>query len=143
MKENILQKIAKHLKMRFPATQISEDLGYSKSAISQFLNNKKEISEKFRKQFEEFYNVKFSDFEEENNILEETEPVYETGYDRKIAEAEKKIADLETKLTSNDPNLTPLAAEQIKDIITILYKEIKILSQAKISRMEDEMEDNK
>ena len=131
MEENILLKIAKHLKMRFPATQISEDLSYSKSAISQFLNNKKEISEKFKKQFEAFYNVKFSDFEEENNIISEPEVVYETSYDRNIAIAKERIKEFENKLKSKDPDLTPLAIQQIKAIIEGLYEEISIHQEAK------------
>lgn len=136
MEENILQKVAKHLKMRFPATQISEDLSYSKSAISQFLNNKKEISEKFKKQFEAFYNIKFSDFEEENNIISEAEAVYETSQDRLIAIAEEKIKEKEAKLKSNVPDLTPLAIEMIKRIIEGLYEEIAILQEAKNDYLE-------
>lgn len=50
--------------MRFPVTQISQDLGYSKGVVSEYFNNKRELSDKFRRQFENHYKIKFSDFEE-------------------------------------------------------------------------------
>lgn len=131
MKENVLKKIAKHLKMRFPTSQISKDLNYSQGVISQYLNDKKEISDNFRKDFEKFYNVKFSDFEEENNIISEPETIYETSYDRNIAIAEERIKEFENKLKSKDPDLTPLAIQQIKTIIEGIYKEISIHQEAK------------
>lgn len=67
MNETILKKIAKDLKMRFPSAQISNDLQYSKGVISQYLNGKRELSENFKEMFENFYNVKFSDYENDIN----------------------------------------------------------------------------
>lgn len=63
MNENKLKIITKHLNIRFPTAQISKDLNYSQGVISQYLNGKRELSENFIKEFENFYNVKFSDFE--------------------------------------------------------------------------------
>lgn len=52
--------------MRFPTTQISQDLGYSKGVVSEYFNNKKEISGNFRELFEKKYQIKFSDFEKDD-----------------------------------------------------------------------------
>lgn len=65
MIENNLKKISRHLKLRFPVTQISQDLGYSKGVVSEYYNNKRELSENFKEQFENYYKIKFSDFEEQ------------------------------------------------------------------------------
>lgn len=67
MNENKLKIIAKHLNIRFPTAQISKDLNYSQGVISQYLNGKRDLSENFIKEFEKFYNVKFSDFEKNND----------------------------------------------------------------------------
>lgn len=66
MIENNLKKISRYLKMRFPTTQISQDLGYSKGVVSEYFNNKKEISGNFRELFEKKYQIKFSDFEKDD-----------------------------------------------------------------------------
>lgn len=60
---NILEKIAKDLNIRFPIARFSKDLEYSKGVISQYYNGKREISEEFKKKFENFYNIKFSNYE--------------------------------------------------------------------------------
>lgn len=66
MIENNLKKISRYLKMRFPTTQISQDLGYSKGVVSEYFNNKKEMSGNFRELFEKKYQIKFSDFEKDD-----------------------------------------------------------------------------
>lgn len=66
-----------------------------------------------------------------SNVVNEPAAVYETGFDKKITDAEKRIKELEQKLKSNDPDLTPLAIEMIKKIIESLYKEISIHQEAK------------
>nr|WP_299067079.1 hypothetical protein [uncultured Allomuricauda sp.] len=60
--EKILERIANYLNIRFPVATFSKDLEYSKGVVSQYYNGKREISESFRKSFENYYNIKFSDF---------------------------------------------------------------------------------
>ena len=64
MIKNNLKIISEHLKMRYPVTQIARDLGWSKGQVSQYFNDKIEMSENFKKEFANFYNINFSDFEE-------------------------------------------------------------------------------
>ena len=66
MKNKVLSNIAKHLGMKFPIAGFANDLGYSKGIVSEYYNNKKEISDKFIEKIEEVYNIKFIDFIEDN-----------------------------------------------------------------------------
>lgn len=63
MKENILKKIAEHLGIRFPIATFSKDLSFSKGVVSEYYNGKKAISNNFKERFENFYGIKFEDFE--------------------------------------------------------------------------------
>lgn len=60
-----LEKAANHLKMRFPIAKISKDLGFSKSNVSEYYNGKREMSQNFKEQFENFYKIRLEDFENE------------------------------------------------------------------------------
>ena len=91
--------------MRFPVTKISQDLGYSKGVVSEYFNNKRELSEKFRQQFENHYKIKFSDFHDppkdetnfKNNNPEHMRDLL-NAQERIIASMEKTISTLEDRI---------------------------------------------
>ena len=59
-----LQRIVDYLNLRFPVAELSEELGYSKSAVSNYLSGKKPVSESFVKSIENKYNINGADFTE-------------------------------------------------------------------------------
>lgn len=58
--ENFL-KAVESLGLRFPVATISKDTGYNTSIVSEYLNSKKQVSEKFAKVFCEVYNLDFAE----------------------------------------------------------------------------------
>lgn len=62
MPNKALENLSKHLGFRFPIARLSEDTGYSKGAVSEYYNEKKEISKKFILKLEETYNINFENF---------------------------------------------------------------------------------
>lgn len=66
MEKDILKKIAEHLHIRFPIATFSKDLGFSKGVVSEYYNGKKTISNNFKEHMENFYQIKFEDFQEKN-----------------------------------------------------------------------------
>lgn len=57
-----LQKIIAFLGLRFPVAEFSRELGYSKSAVSNYINGNKPLSESFVRALEKRYKLKFEDF---------------------------------------------------------------------------------
>lgn len=53
------------MKLKHPVTDISNALGWSKGQVSQYYNDKIEMSANFKETFENHYKIKFSDFEEQ------------------------------------------------------------------------------
>lgn len=68
MINNNLKKITSNLGMRFPIAQISKDLEYSKGIVSEYYNNKKELSENFKEQFANFYKIPLESFKDKIEI---------------------------------------------------------------------------
>ena len=62
MIDNKLKEIATKLNIRFPNADFSQNLGFSKGVVSEYLNNKKQLSQNFIEQLENFYNIKYHDF---------------------------------------------------------------------------------
>ena len=105
MIKNNLKIIAKHLKMKHPVTQISNDIGWSKGQVSQYYNDKLPMSANFKEEFANFYKIDFSDFEDTPNKTD-----YKTQIDidymknllnaqeRIIASMEKTISTLEDRI---------------------------------------------
>ncbi|AGO47836.1 helix-turn-helix domain containing protein [Cellulophaga phage phi46:1] len=57
-----IQKVAAYLQIRFPVAEFSRELNYSKSAISNYLNGNKPISQSFVDAIEKTYKIKVADF---------------------------------------------------------------------------------
>lgn len=98
--ENNLKETADKLGLRFPIAQISKDLNYSKGVISQYYNNKKELSENFINHFESFYNVKISKITSSNDssssILSNNEELDKLDY---VADLKKQIEFLKKQVS--------------------------------------------
>lgn len=61
-KAEILKKMIDYLEIRFPVKELSETLGYSKGAVSNYLNGNKPVSESFVHSLENHYNISYGDF---------------------------------------------------------------------------------
>ncbi len=61
-------ELADALKIRFPVAKISKDTGYKSSIVSEYLNGKKNVSEKFMRIFCETYGY---DYKKENERLQQ------------------------------------------------------------------------
>ncbi|SDT46475.1 hypothetical protein SAMN05192545_3947 [Maribacter dokdonensis] len=57
-----LERIISYLQLRFPVAELSSELNYSKSAVSNYLNGNKPISAAFVESLEKHYKIKFEDF---------------------------------------------------------------------------------
>jgi transcriptional regulator with XRE-family HTH domain len=68
----IFQNATRKLRLRFPVAEISTKTGYAKGGISDFLNNKKPVSDEFLKKFADAYNIKLDDYKdfEEQKVVE-------------------------------------------------------------------------
>lgn len=64
-----LEKIAKHLKMRFPVAEFSRDLGYSKGAVSNYMTGKKPVSTSFVRSIENHYKINADEFTDAGALL--------------------------------------------------------------------------
>jgi phage repressor protein C with HTH and peptisase S24 domain len=80
----IFQNATRKLRLRFPVAEISTKTGYAKGGISDFLNNKKPVSDEFLKKFADAYNIKLDDYKdfEDQKVVEPKEstrqiPFYE------------------------------------------------------------------
>lgn len=60
--KELLQKIADYLQLRFPVAEFSEELGYSKGAVSNYMSGNKPVSENFIRSIENHYKIKVEDF---------------------------------------------------------------------------------
>ena len=105
MIKNNLKKISKHLKLKHPVTDISNTLGWSKGQVSQYLNDKVEMSANFKEEFAKHYKIDFSDFEDDNRKDDDyltKNPKYMRdllkAQERTISSMEKTIATLEDKI---------------------------------------------
>lgn len=104
----------KKLTLKFPASEIAEKTGYSRSNVSYFLNGKRQPSRKF---IEKFYEVFYKG--EEFNVLDnlsvmEPKELYQSNYSKlvdskdELIEAQKelikalkeRIADLEERVSA-------------------------------------------
>lgn len=74
--ENKLAQVCDKLEIRFPIAELSKNLNYSKSAVSDFYNNKKIMSSKFKERLENYYKIDYKAF------LEEKQAVLRTDFDR-------------------------------------------------------------
>ena len=74
MSESVLKRITKSLGIRFPIAELSRELDYSKGVVSQYYNDKKEMSENFKKLLEKRYRIRVQDFE--NNFVNESKETY-------------------------------------------------------------------
>lgn len=63
MSESVLKRITKSLGIRFPIAELSRELDYSKGVVSQYYNDKKEMSENFKELLENRYRIRVQDFE--------------------------------------------------------------------------------
>lgn len=106
MIKNNLKKISKHLKLKHPVTDISNSLGWSKGQVSQYYNDKIEMSANFKETFANHYKIKFSDFEEpppdEAYSNNQPNPTHMrdllNAQERIIASMEKTISTLEDRI---------------------------------------------
>lgn len=57
-----LEKMIAFLRLRFPVAELSQELGYSRGAVSNYINGKKPISEAFIQAIEQNYGIKAEDF---------------------------------------------------------------------------------
>jgi len=131
------------LKIKFPTAQISKDLNYSQGVISQYINGKREMSENFRAEFEKFYNIKFSDFEDKNENYQKDSEILFSGYDKKINEIKIEIEELNIeskRLKEEDSEGNKKTIEHIKNIIDLNYQRIELILKAKIDQMKDDYE---
>lgn len=119
MKGIDIKKIRKELKLT--QEKLANKLEVSKSLVQKWETNERTP--------DEFYISKIIKLQNNNTVTHTKE--HETGYDKKINEAEARIKELEIKLKSNDPDLTPGAVDSIKKIIEGLYEEISIRQIAK------------
>ena len=69
--DNKLQMIADEKGIRFPNAEFSRNLGFSKGVVSEYLNNKKRVSENFIQCLENFYGINYREFLNANNPVEE------------------------------------------------------------------------
>lgn len=79
LQANFLKAVAS-LDLKKPVTHIHEKTGYSTGLISEYLNEKKDVSEKFAKKFCEVYGF---DFEEMNSNPEFEVKEPDTEYNKK------------------------------------------------------------
>lgn len=77
--------------MRFPKSQISQDLGYSKGIVSGYFNNKKEVSKSFRVLFENKYHIKFSDIEDDDEVQNQCYNLNNLEYMRELLNEKERI----------------------------------------------------
>lgn len=124
-----IKKIRKEL--RLTQEKLAKELNVSKSLVQKW-----ESGERTPDDFIISLIRKIHKNAQEATLLEEPETIYETSYDRNIAIAKERIKEFENKLKSKDPDLTPLAIQQIKTIIEGLYKEISIHQEAKNDYLE-------
>lgn len=73
--QNIFLLEVEKLKLRFPIADIVKKTGYANGNVSEFLNNKKQVSEKFFKAFCEAYNLDFSFLTSEIKISKRKEVI--------------------------------------------------------------------
>lgn len=107
-----LERIIDYLNIRFPVAELSDELGYSRSAVSNYINGKKPISESFIKSLENKYGIRAADFTE-TGIKYRTSP--------------QKIKDLASFIAENQDVL--MQDTLFRTVIESLYlrKEIKKL----------------
>jgi transcriptional regulator with XRE-family HTH domain len=140
MIENYLRELAKYLDFRFPTKKFSEDLGYSKATVNQYLNNNAQISDKFIQKLEEVYNINYRNFvaqmtqstKEPSATYDVVKPdsIKETqllikGFKRVIAKAQEEIKLLESQ------KQTPQIAETITEWQKLIYKVKKDIAEYK------------
>ena len=64
-----LQKAVNYLRLRFPVAELSRELGYHRSSISNWLRGERPLSKQFVKAFEDKFKVKLSDFGDDTDIM--------------------------------------------------------------------------
>lgn len=100
--------------MRFPTTQISQDLGYSKGVVSEYFNNKKEISGNFRELFEKKYQIKFTDFEEDDESQNQYNNLNNPEHMRELLnEKERTIRHMELSISILQDRIKDLERENL------------------------------
>lgn len=62
-------KAVESLNLRFPVAKISKETGYKSAIVSEYLNSKKEVSERFARKFCEVYGFKFEDLTKSNTEI--------------------------------------------------------------------------
>lgn len=62
MIDNKLKEIAKKLNIRFANAELSKNLGFSKGVVSEYLNNKKRVSQNFIEELENYYEINYLEF---------------------------------------------------------------------------------
>jgi len=62
-------EVVESLNFAFPATEISEKIGYSKGKISEYLNNKKKVPKAFLLKFCKAYKLNYDALFKENEIM--------------------------------------------------------------------------
>lgn len=122
-----IKKIRKEL--RLTQESFADKLKVSKSLVQKWESGERTPDDFIIKMIKNIYEKTQKEIQE--STLREPEATYETTYDRNIAAAEERIKEFETKLKSNDPDLTTLAIKQIKTIIEGLYEEIALHQEAK------------
>lgn len=88
----IFQDAVKSLHLRFPNAEIEKATKYSKGDISNFLNNKKPVSDSFLKTFSEAFNIDLREFGSTKGLKkippQSSEGIFETDNSRLILENE-------------------------------------------------------
>lgn len=136
-----IKKIRKEL--RLTQEMFAKKLNVSKSLVQKWESGERIPDEIIISLIKKIHNNTQNNTE--TSTVNEDRVSYKSTYDINIAQAEEKIKELEKKLKSNDSDLTELAIEQIKEIISLYFKEININLAAKIDKMEqlkEEEEDN-
>lgn len=137
-----IKKIRKEL--RLTQEMFAKKLNVSKSLVQKWESGERIPDEIIISLIKKIHNNTQNNTE--TSTVNEDRVSYKSTYDINIAQAEEKIKELEKKLKSNDSDLTELAIEQIKEIISLYFKEININLAAKIDKMEqlkeEEEDDN-
>lgn len=106
------------LKFRFPVAKIVEDTGYSSGIVSEYLANKKKVSEKFLKKFCSTYKL---DYE---TVLKNEEPNKQESHTTETNKQEALIEQLYGRLRDKEAIIEGLQAQ-----IMYLSQEVERVSK--------------